>query len=208
MEFKNCIVITGSIGCGKSSVCSILASKGYKIIDADLISRDVANKNLSLIAKSFGDDFIVDGALNREKLAKLIFSDKTAKIKLESIMHPLIKEEITREAQKLEKDNKIYFVDIPLFFETNNYKEFLPVAVVYAPKEAQIKRVLARNNISEMEALNRINSQMDIEQKVKMADFIIDNSGDISKLPDKVDNFLKEVENWFYKNTAQAETTF
>lgn len=208
MKLTNCIVITGSIGCGKSTVCSMLASRGYKIIDADAIGKEIANSNLPLIAEAFGGDYVNEGVLNREKLGKLIFSDETAKIKLESIMHPLIKEKILQEAQKLEKDNKIYFIDIPLFFESKNYMELPLVAVVYTPRESQIKRISLRSNLAEQDVLARINSQIDIEEKIKMADFIIDNSGDISGLSDKVDNFLKEVESWFCKNTAQAETIF
>lgn len=208
MGLSNCVVITGSIGCGKSTVCSMLASKGYKIIDADAIGKEIANSNLSTIASLFGNDYVEEGILNREKLGKLVFSNETAKAKLEAVMHPLIKEKILKEAQKLEKDNKIYFIDIPLFFESKNYTELSPVVVVYTPRERQIQRISLRNNLAVEDVLARVNSQIDIEEKAKMADFIIDNSGEISELSGKVNNFLKEVEIWFCKNTARAETIF
>lgn len=208
MRLSRCVVITGSIGCGKSSVCELLKSKGFAVIDADKISKDVTPTQLPKIAATFGEEYIKDGELDSRKLGKLVFSDKAAKTKLEEIMHPPIKQKIFEEAQKLEKDNKIYFIDIPLFFESKNYTELSPVAVVYAPKEAQIQRVLLRNNLDRQEVLSRIASQIDIQTKAARADFIIDNSGDKSKLVEEVDKFLDKVDKWFCKNTVQAETIF
>jgi dephospho-CoA kinase len=200
-----CVVITGSIGCGKSSVCKILNSKGYQIIDADLISKKVAKESSAEIASTFGEEFLLGMEIDAKKLGKLVFSDKTAKAKLEAIMHPKIKKMIFEEIAKLEKSDKLFFVDIPLFFESQNYQELTPVAVVYAPKELQLKRITNRDGLNEVDAKSRIASQIDIEEKVKKANFVIDNASDGCMLESKVNNFLEEVDRWFCKNTAQAE---
>jgi len=205
---SKCVVITGSIGCGKSSVCKILSQKGYKIIDADLISKKIAKDSIDDIATAFGGEFLIGKEIDAKKLGKLIFSNKQEKEKLESIMHPKIKKEIFKQIEILGKEGELFFVDIPLFFESQNYKELKPVAVVYAPKEAQLERIISRDSFSVADANDRIGSQMNIEEKKEKADFVIDNSGEASTLEAEVDNFLKEVEQWFYKNTAQAETTF
>ena len=143
-----------------------------------------------------------------KKLGKLIFGDARAKAKLEAIMHPKIRVRIYSEISRLCKTEKLFFVDIPLFFESKNYLELSPVAVVYTPRELQLSRVVARDKQGEADAKNRIKSQIDIEEKVKKADFVIDNSGEEAALEKAVDKFLEEVKKWFCKNTAQAETIF
>jgi len=208
MNISKCVVITGSIGCGKTSVCNILKERGYAIIDADTISRSVAEDSADEIKSAFGEEYIKNGRLDRQKLGALIFQNKNAKEKLEAIMHPKIKNAIFEKVWELEKEKNIYFVDIPLFYENQNYSELSPIAVVYAPVQTQLERLIARNGISESDAKNMIAAQIDIEIKKEKADFIIDNSGHKDKLDDKVNNFLEEVDRWFYKNTARAETIF
>ncbi len=203
LKATKCVVITGSIGCGKSSVCEILSQKGYEVIDADKIARELFETSKEEIKNIFGDE----AANDRKILASIVFEDEVKRKQLEQIMHPKIKEKIFAKIGELEKKGKIYFVDIPLFFETKNY-DLSPVAVVYAPKEKQLSRVIARGGISEQEAQKRIAAQIDIEQKAKMADFIIDNSTDMNSLKINTEKFLQEVKQWFCKNTAQAETIF
>ncbi len=203
-----CIVITGSIGCGKSSVCAILKEIGYEIIDADAISKTVAKTKIAQIGDIFGAEYIENGEIDTKKLGRLVFENKEAKKKLEAIMHPEIKKEIFKKIAELEKKDKIYFVDIPLFFESENYRELSPVAVVYAPRTVQLERIMKRDGLGEIDANNRINSQIDIEKKAKMADFLIDNSGSKEELQKNIEKFLQEAKKWFCKNTAQAETIF
>jgi len=205
---SKCIVITGSIGCGKSSVCSILKSKGYAVVDADTISKAILKEKRSKISEIFGAEYIKNNEIDTKKLGKLIFENKELKSKLEKLMHPEIKKQIFTEIEKLEKEGRMYFLDIPLFFESKNYDELSPIAVVYTPKKLQLQRVIMRDGLSKNDAINRINSQIDIEVKKKKADFVIDNSGTAKNLASQVDIFLEKVEQWFYKNTAQAETTF
>jgi dephospho-CoA kinase len=205
---SRCVVITGSIGCGKSSVCDILKTKGYTVIDADVISKAILKENCSKIGEIFGAEYIKNNEIDTKKLGKLVFENKEAKSKLEELMHPKIKKQIFAEIERIEKEDKIYFLDIPLFFESKNYAELSPIAVVYVPKELQLQRVIARDGLSKNDAINRINSQIDIEAKKKAADFVIDNSGLSDNLASQVNIFLEKVEQWFCKNTAQAETTF
>jgi dephospho-CoA kinase len=208
LKESKCIVITGSIGCGKSSVCRLLQKRGYEIIDADAIGKKLFDGLGEELKITFGDEIVENGEISRNLLGKLVFEDKSKREKLEAIMHPKIKEAILSSMKELEKKGKIYFVDIPLFFETKNYTELSPVAVVYAPRELQLSRIVARGGIDLQEATKRVNSQIDIDEKVKMADFIINNSGEQALLDEKIDIFLKEVREWFCKNTAQAETIF
>ncbi len=208
MNFCKMAVITGSIGCGKSSVCKILLGKGYEIIDADAVAKTLLRELFLEIIETFGAEFDAGGEIDVKKLGKLVFSDALAKSKLEAIMHPKIRERIYGEISRLCAKGKLFFVDIPLFFESKNYSELSPVAVVYATKELQLSRVSARDKQGEADAISRINSQIDIEEKRVKADFVIDNSGEEAALEEAVEKFLEEVEKWFYKNTAQAETIF
>jgi dephospho-CoA kinase len=192
LGFKNCFVITGSIATGKSSVCSILGSKGFEIIDADKIAHEKLLKNSHTIELMFGAKFVDNGCVDRKRLGALIFSDTNAKKKLENLLHPKIKSAIMNMAQSLEKLGKPFFVDIPLFFETNNY-EFDQVVLIYAPRDIQLARLMKRENMTEVEANNRINMQIDIEEKRLKSKFIIDNSGDLDNLMLEVDSFIKQI---------------
>ncbi len=188
--FKNAILLTGGIATGKSSVCNFLKLHGFPIIDADKIAHEVLNESSSEIAKLFGEKFVKDGKVDRKALGELIFSSKEDKKALENLLHPKIKERIEEEALKLERYKVPYIVDIPLFFETGEKYKIEPVVVVYAPRETQLKRLIEREGYDEKHALERINAQIDIEEKKKRADFVIDNSKDIKHLQKEVDRFL------------------
>jgi dephospho-CoA kinase len=187
--FENAIALTGSIATGKSTLSALLKMYGYRVIDADSITHEILNNSKSEIESLFGAEYIEDGKVNRAKLGSLIFSDSEAKKKLEEYMHPRIKAKVIDEAEKLEKFNATYFVDIPLFFETANY-DIKRVLVVYAPKDLQLARLIARGNLSKDEALKRIESQINIEKKRDLASFIIDNSKDLKSLQDECEKFV------------------
>lgn len=192
-KYKNAIVITGNIGSGKSTVCEILSQKGFDIIDADKISHEILDDLSYEISLNFGSEFIENGKPNRKKLGTLVFSDKSKLEILENLLHPRIKAEILRKAQILEQTNNIYFIDIPLFFEKQNYNEFEKILLVYAPKELTLERVIKRNNLTKSDALVRINSQLDANKKKKLANFVIDNSCDLDDLKSKVDELIKDI---------------
>ena len=185
-ELKNAIVLTGGIGTGKSTVASFLKLYGYKIIDADSISKKVFEEKKDKIKEIFGTN-------DRKKLRKIVFNDKKKLKILEDLILPEVKKEVLKEAQNFEKDGVPYFVDLPLFFEKQNYDEFNKVLVIYAPKEIQIKRVIKRDNVDENGAKAIINNQMDIEEKKLKADYVIDNSKDLKNLQKEIELFLKMI---------------
>jgi dephospho-CoA kinase len=186
MKFKNAIVLTGGIGTGKSTVASFLKLYGYKIIDADKISKEVFNEKKEKIKEIFG-------TTDRKKLRKIVFNDKEKLKTLENLILPEVKKRVLELAQKYEKDGVAYFVDLPLYYEKQNYPEFDKVLVVYAPKEIQIKRVMQRDKASEKEVLSILKNQKDIEEKRKKADYIINNSKDLKHLQKEIEEFIKKI---------------
>lgn len=220
MKFKHAVVITGSIGSGKSAVCELLHDRGFEIIDADKISHDVLDRCAVQVAEIFGAQYVVQKdaqaenlglhaefrvssgeeissapcvLVDRKKLGELVFKNPAELAKLEALLHPKITAEILSQAQALEAKGRLYFVDIPLFFEGKRYEFFDKVAVVYAPKDTLISRVMKRNGLDHAAAKHRVELQTDIEQKCAMADFVIDNGGDLAALKAAVERFLKEL---------------
>jgi len=185
-EFKNAVVLTGGIGTGKSTVASFLKMYGYKIIDADEISKKVFENKKEQIKKIFSTD-------DRKKLRKIVFNDRKKLEILEGLILPEVRKEIFRLAKKYEKDGVTYFVDLPLYFEKQNYPQFKKVLVVYAPKRLQIKRVTLRDRVGENEVLSILNNQTDIEIKKEKADYVIDNSKDLKHLQKEIENFIKMI---------------
>ena len=199
--FKYGIVITGLIASGKSTVIKMLSARGYSVICADEIAHKILNIKAKQIAQIFGADLLETNfnqklknqpTINRAKLGKIVFSDNQARQKLQEILHPLIYEQIIKKAKKLEKEKKLYFVDIPLFFESGGKQKYnFKVALIYAPKSQALRRLIARNNLEKNQALLRINAQMDIEQKRLLSDFIINNSADLENLEKNLESFLE-----------------
>ena len=194
-KFPNAYVITGSIASGKSTVSNLLKERGFSVIDADAIAHEQLEICKSEIVEVFGEQILGEaGKINRQKLGTIVFNDpKKLKI-LEQILHPKIKGEILSRAAKLECLGQVYFVDIPLFFEKQDrYTEFKNVAVIYAPKELLISRLISRNGLNLEAAKARVELQMDIEQKRKKANFAIDNSGDKENLEQELEKFLGQI---------------
>ena len=201
--FKNAIALTGGISTGKSTVCNLFKLHGFLTIDADVIAHKLLDENSSKIASMFGNQYVQDNKVLRKELGKIIFSNEENKLKLEALLHPLIKEEIIKESRIFEEQNKPYFVDIPLFFEKMNY----PISkslVIYTPKELQIQRLMKRDNIDENEAKLKISNQMDIEEKKKLSNMVIDNSKDLKHLQAEVERIIGEIL-WRTQNIAQVE---
>ena len=175
MAFEYAIALTGSIATGKSSVSQYFLNNGFHSIDADKVAHKILDEQAKTIAKMFGKSLIEKGKVNRKALGKIVFSDAQKRDSLESLLHPLIYDDIEKQAEVLDRLQNPYLVDIPLFFEGNRY----PIAksiVVYAPKEEQLKRLMLRDGYNKEEALQRIDAQIDIEEKRKKATYVIDNS--------------------------------
>ena len=178
------IGLTGGIGTGKSTVSKILASEGFKIIDADLIAREVLEKNpriFDIIRTQFGSGFFDwRGEFRRKEFGNHIFRFPKQRIKYEGIIIPYIKEEIENELKRYEKKGeKIVILDAPTLIENNLHSEMDYVILVVADNSVQIKRIIERDKLTKSEAVSRINSQMPVEQKKEFANIIIDNNGNL-----------------------------
>lgn len=191
-DFSYALALTGSIASGKSTVASLLKLHGLQCIDADATAHEVLDDHPADIAELFGEAYLLKGKVNRKKLGGLIFANKEAKKKLEAFMHPKIRERILEKSQRFEKLKFPYLIDIPLFFETNAY-DIKTSVVVYTPKEVQLERLMKRNDLSKEESLQRIAAQMDIEEKKKRADFVIDNSGTLKHLQAECERFVEKM---------------
>jgi dephospho-CoA kinase len=192
------IGLTGNIASGKSSVSKILKSLGAKVIDMDSLAKDIQKENykgvLDKIRENFGDNVFLGGnILNRRALGELVFRDKNLLQKLNDIMIPVMTEKLLEELEKAKKDNpKVIVVDAAILIEANWDRFVDEVWVVYIPLELQLERLMERENIERDLALERINSQMPIEEKIKKADVVIDNSGNLEELEKKVLELWKE----------------
>ena len=140
----------------------------------------------------FGDEYVKNGKVDRKKLGGVIFNDKDKKKKLESLLHPLIRKEIEKRAEKSEEQGVPYFIDIPLFYETNAYN-IKNVLVVYATKELQLERLVKRDGFSYEDANSRIDSQISIEEKKKLATYVVDNTKDLGHLTNELENFRRKI---------------
>lgn len=181
------IGLTGGIACGKTTVSQFLQAKGIPLLDADQVARDVVqigSKGLQEIMETFGSQYLLEaGGLNRIALRQRIIQDPTAKKKLEQITHPKIfKSILDWEKEQLLTDHKISIVDAALLIETGSYRRYDSIIVVRCDSELQIKRLMARNQISFKEASGWVATQMPLPEKENYADILVDNSGTLKEL--------------------------
>ncbi|MEA1880038.1 MAG: dephospho-CoA kinase [Campylobacterota bacterium] len=184
MAFKYAIVLTGGIATGKSTVAAYFKNRGFVVLDADTIAHEVLDAQYVEIARLFGEGVVADKKVDRKLLGAMVFKSEKERQKLEALLHPLIFEKIELLSNHEEMKEKPYFIDIPLFFESNRY----PIEkslVVYADKARQLTRVMHRDGYNRDEALLRIESQLDIEKKVPLATYVIQNIKDIHYLKEE-----------------------
>lgn len=189
------IALTGGIASGKSTVTLILRARGYVVIDADDIVRQLYGKGKPIynaIVSAFGNEILnLSGEIDRKKLGALVFSDSEARKRLNSATHPIVEAEITKELhEKQLQGETMVFVDMPLLIETGNSERYDAVILVVVDFETQLQRLQSRNQLSHDEAVLRIKSQMPLEDKKAYADFIIDNNGTLEMLDQQVDQLL------------------
>lgn len=194
------IGLTGGIATGKSTVTDRLRTKGYIVIDADAISRkalDLGTDAYNEVVRVFGKDILrSDGSIDRSVLGELIFKDKHLRDKLNSITHPYILKQISRELGSY-KDKDIVFLDIPLLFEIKDSLGIYDIQIdetwlVYIDRMTQIDRLMNRDSIDLELAELKIDAQMDMEQKKLLTDVLIDNTGDKLSLYEQIDIALKK----------------
>lgn len=192
MAFEYAIALTGGIATGKSTVASLLALNGMRVIDADTISHEILDASSEWVKETFGDEYVENNKVHRAKLGSLIFSDEKKKKILEDFLHPKIRKEIESQSTKQDGFKFPYLIDIPLFFEKSGY-DIKESVVVYTPSDIQLERFMKRNGYSKEESLRRINSQMPIEEKKKRATWVIDNSKDLKHLQRECEEFVEKI---------------
>ena len=192
MAFEYAIALTGGIATGKSTVASLLALNGMRVIDADSISHEILDASVAWVKETFGEEFVNGTKVNRAKLGDLVFSDGEKKKILEEFLHPKIRTEIEQRSIKQDSFKFPYLIDIPLFFENNAY-DIKDSVVVYTPGDVQLARFMKRNGYSEEESLKRINSQMPIDEKKTRATWVIDNSKNLKHLQQEVEDFVEKI---------------
>ena len=190
------VAITGGIGSGKTEVTNYLISKGFTVVDADKMSREMTSaggKAIPYIMENFGPSFILkDGSLDRAAMRDLVFKHPEKKILLEEGTTKVVLEDI--EAIKRERaasKDKALFFDIPLLFETGSEDDYDAVWVVTADYEIRKKRIMARDGIDPYIIDLIMDSQDGEEKKAKLADQVIYNNGSLDELRKAVDSTLK-----------------
>lgn len=188
---KILIGITGVIASGKSLVTNYLSELGYYTISADVVNRELLNeevhiRNVNLLL--FNKD---SNELSKKEIKELIFNNSDAKLKLEGYLHPLIKKRILKLVK--ESKEKIIFIEVPLLFEAK-YLFFDKIITVYTPNNITLKRLMTRDRITKEQANKLINSQMDIDKKVSLSDYVISNTKGIENTKKEVLKILKEME--------------
>lgn len=190
------IGLTGGIASGKSTVAKLLAAHGAETIDADQVARDVVlpgTAGLDAVVAEFGEGVLTgDGELDRTSLGKIVFSDPQKRIKLETILHPLIK--IRTSELISESSREIVVYAVPLLVEANVDYPFDFIVTVEAGEDNQLERLVRSRGLSAEEAKERISSQATRQQREARADFVLDSSGTHEQLAKQVDTLWLEIE--------------
>ena len=196
--------VTGGIACGKSTVSKLLSKKGAIPINSDEIGHQLLKRGspvMSALLEAFGSDILDEsGDVSRPKLGAIVFNDKAARERLNAIMHPPIVERSRAEANRLvtEAANCVVLIDAQLLIEANSQDTVDVIVVVTASTQTQLQRLLERaieqnRPPSQAEAQARIDSQMPLSEKIKYADFVLENDGTLEELKQKVERLWHEI---------------
>ena len=178
--------IVGNIAAGKSTVEKYLSELGYTVYDTDKIAHSILDKSQAVI-KTFGEEILTDDKIDRKKLAKIVFTDKSKLNQLESVIHPEVKKELLNIFNKHSGD---IFVSVPQLFEAKMENLFDKIIFVTAPEAIRLKRLMTRNNLSKEEAMIRIAAQESDDTKIKKSDFVINNSTNTEDLKKQIVTIL------------------
>lgn len=178
--------LTGGIASGKSTVAQFFKEAKVPLIDADEIAREVVRpgkKAYRQIVASFGEGILrEDRTIDRENLGRIVFNDESKRTLLESITHPEIFTEIKKKVAQLKKKKvRTVIVDAALLFESGLFRQMHKNILVRIDPEIQLRRLMKRDNLSEIQAWQRVLAQMPTPEKEKLADFVIDNSGSVEE---------------------------
>ena len=182
--------LTGGIGSGKSEVARLLAGHGAVVVDADALAREAVasgSAGLARVVAEFGTDVLdADGALDRSKLAQVVFADPERLATLNAIIHPFVRRR-SAEIEAAAPADAVVVEDVPLLVENNLQGRYDVVVVVDASPETQVSRLTLVRGMSEPDVLARMSAQATREQRAAVADVIIDNDGDLGALQTQTD---------------------
>ncbi len=192
------IGLTGSLATGKSTVAGIFAALGAKVIDADAIAHELMHPKgacFQSVVKLFGQDILSRGYIDRKKIAEIVFQDIKKLDQLVRIIHPEVRKEILKAIQSFKKGGKkkVVVVDVPLLFESKLHHYVDLSVVVKATQAQQVERAVDRLNITKAQARHRIKAQMPLREKIRLADIIIDNRGNITQIKKQVKRIWQEL---------------
>ncbi|WP_173024195.1 dephospho-CoA kinase [Streptococcus dysgalactiae] len=191
------IGITGGIASGKSTVVAMIKEAGYQVIDADQVVHQLQEKGGRLyeaLKQAFGNEILKeDGELNRKKLSEMVFSNPSHMATSSAIQNQIIKEELAAERDQLAQSQTVIFMDIPLLIELGYQDWFDAIWLVYVDAQTQLRRLMARNHLREVDAKKRLSSQLSIEEKRPYASLVIDNIGDMETLRKQVHKALEQL---------------
>jgi len=191
--------LTGGIATGKSIVTKMFLDYGIPVIETDRISRDLLKVGTAAykeVISIFSEEILLTNKeINRKKLGAVVFGNSRKRTQLNDIIHPRVKTIVQNEISKhSELGTKLLVIDVPLLFETDFINLVSKTIVVFAPYDKQIERLIRRDNIKSDYAEVKIHSQMDLDKKVELADYIIDNSSSILSTKKEFNLVLKELE--------------
>ncbi len=192
------IGLTGGLASGKTTVAGILKKKNIAIVDADVLARDAVesgSEGLKQVVSRFGSDILAaSGALDRKKLAAVVFGQKASLLDLEAIIHPIVRRLALEAREKLKaQGQKIAFYDVPLLFEKRMQNLFDKTVVVVTSEENQLKRAISRDKSNDQEVRSRLSHQMPLVEKAKLADYVIENNAGLAELEANVEKFLQKI---------------
>lgn len=192
------IGLTGGIGSGKSKVTAVLRHLGASVVDADALTHQIQGRGQpgwEAIRDAYGWSILSpDGEIQRKKLGFLIFRDPKQRIRLNEMIHPLVRQEMAKAIDRnRDQGIGITILDVPLLIEGGMYREVDEVWVVYTDLETQVKRIAQRDGIGREEALKRVTSQMPLEEKIRYAHRVIQNTGTVEQLKEEVQALWHEV---------------
>lgn len=175
------IGLTGGVGSGKSTVAEMLRELGADVVDADEATHAVyepGSAGFDAVVREFGDDYVRAGQIDRARLGELVFTDPDSLRRLNAIVHPLVREWMTRKtAEAAEREAPIVVQDVPLLFENGLEPLFSSIILVYVPEELQLERLVSGRGFTPERARAVMAAQMPIEEKRRRAHHVIDNSG-------------------------------
>lgn len=189
--------LTGGIGSGKSTLAAMFAGRGVPVLDADQLARDVVAPGGTArdeIAAAWPEVAGPDGAIDRKRLAAIVFADTSARARLEAITHPRIAELARRKAADLAAEgHALAIYEASLLVESGRYRDLDGLIVVRAAPETQLRRVMQRDGLGEEEARARLRAQLPLADKLRVATHVIDNDGDLSATAAQVDRLLADL---------------